>query len=220
MTEKPAGERLTGQLYRRAVDNVAGILPVPRSARHAKPVRPADPEATAPPEAAELPELPELPQDALEVLTLAQRTAEDYIVAVDGQVEKMRSEAQALAGEIEQEARAYADKTRADAEELLVKARTAAEISSRDADVQAAEVRRQVESVLAQARAEAERIVAAGRDDAEQLELRAQQRYEDAVGGLAAERAALQKQIEALTVFDTDYRLRISWFLRSQLRSL
>ena len=218
MTEKPAGERQKGQLYRKAVDNVAGILPVPRSARHAKPARPSESAASPPP--SEEAELPELPQDALEVLTLAQRTAEDYIAAVDGQVEKMRGDAQALAEQIEQDARAYADKTRADAEELLTKARTAANISSRDADAQAAEVRRQVESVLAEARAEADRIVAAGRADAEQLELQAQQRYEDAVGGLSAERAALQKQIEALTVFDNDYRLRISWFLRSQLRSL
>ena len=77
-----------------------------------------------------------------------------------------------------------------------------------------------MESLLADAGAEADRIVAGGRGEAEELELRAQQRYEDAVGGLSAERAALQQQIEALTVFDTDYRLRISSFLRNQLRSL
>jgi hypothetical protein len=132
----------------------------------------------------------------------------------------MRREAQAQAEQIEHDARSYADDIRAGAEDLLEQARTTAELSRCDADGLATGVQRQVESVLAEARTDAERIVADGRGEAEQLQLKAQQRYEDAVGGLSAQRAALQKQIESLTDFDTDYRVRISAFLRSQLRSL
>jgi hypothetical protein len=216
MTDKPAGERGKGQLYRKAVENVVGVLPT-RSARHARPSRQADPAEAAPPEAAEP---PAPPQDALEVLTLAQRTAEDYIAAVNEQTEAIRSEAQAVAEQIEHDARAYADKIRADADELLAQARATAELSSRDADATATEVQRHVEAVLADARTEADRIVADGRGEAEQVELRARHRYEDAVGGLSAECMALQKQIEALTAFDTEYRLRISSYLHSQLGSL
>jgi len=49
---------------------------------------------------------------------------------------------------------------------------------------------------------------------------RAQQRYEDVVGSLAAKREALQQQIETLEHFDRDYRTRITSFLQNQLRAL
>lgn len=125
-------------------------------------------------------EVPGLPDGALQVLALAQRTADDHIAA-----------AQVLAEQIHQEARAYA-----------------------------AEMRAEADRMMADARAEAERIVAGGGEYADQLKLRAQQRYEDAVGGLATKRAALQQQIEALATFDNDYRQRITSFLQGQLRAL
>jgi hypothetical protein len=62
--------------------------------------------------------------------------------------------------------------------------------------------------------------MAAGRERAEELRVQAQQRYEDAVGGLAGKREALQKQIEMLEVFDADFRRRLTAFLQGQVRAL
>lgn len=132
-----------------------------------------------------------LPDGALQLLALAQRTADDHVAAVNRHVRETRAEAQALADRIRREAHSYADEKRAEADRTL-----------------------------AEARAEAERIVAAGREEAEQLAMRAQQRYEDTVGGLAVQRAALQRQIESLTSFDNEYRQRITEFLQNQLRAL
>ena len=209
-------ERVQVQLYRDAVDGVTSVLRVTPPAPQPAPAPQGTPAASPPPVAETL----ALPQEALQVLTLAQRTAEDHLAAVNLHAKKVRGEAQVLAERIHRDARSYADKVRVEADKLLVEAREAAELSVRDADARAAEIRRQAELALADACTEAERIVAGGHDRAEQLKLRAQQRYEDAVGGLSIEREALQKQIEALAVFDTDYRQRLTSLLQSQLRTL
>jgi hypothetical protein len=194
MTEKRVAERVKGQLYRKAADSVAAV-PVTLTAE--------------PP-----------PQDALEVLTLAQQTAEKHLAAVTEQACELQDAAQARAEQVHREAHAYADRIRAEADKVLVDARAATALSNREAEAQAADIRRQAERALAEARAEAERIVATGREHADQLKVRAHQRYEDAVGGLAVERAALQKQIEALSAFDTEYRQQLTAFMQSQLRTL
>jgi vacuolar-type H+-ATPase subunit H len=160
------------------------------------------------------------PDEALQVLALAQRTAENHITAANRHAHQVRSEALASAEQIRLEAHAYAEKVREEADRLREEARAAAEMSGREADAQAAEIRGQAESALADARTEADRIVAGGRDRAEQLDLRAEQRYEDAVGSLAIKREALQKQIEALAMFDADYRQRLALFMHTQLRAL
>ena len=56
--------------------------------------------------------------------------------------------------------------------------------------------------------------------NADELGQQAQQRYDDVVGSLAAKREALQHQIEALELFDRDYRARLTAFLQNQLRTL
>lgn len=160
------------------------------------------------------------PDEALQVLALAQRTAENHVTAANRHAQQVRSEAQASAERIRFEALAYAETVRAEADRLREEARAAAEVRAQEADAQAAGIRAQAESALAVARAEAERIVAGGQDRAEQLDLRAQQRYEDAVGSLAIRREALQKQIEALAVFDASYRERLASFMHTQLRAL
>ncbi|SDT62567.1 hypothetical protein [Actinoplanes derwentensis] len=143
-----------------------------------------------------------LPDGALQLLALAQRTADDHIAAVNRHAHQVRAEAQALAEQIHREAHAYADEARAETDRLL------------------AETRAEADRLLTEARAEAGRIVADGSVHAEQMRAQAQQRYQDAVGGLAMQREALQKQIEALASFDNDYRQRITMFLQSQLRAL
>jgi cell division septum initiation protein DivIVA len=160
------------------------------------------------------------PDEALQVLALAQRTAENHVTAANRHAQQVRAEAEAAAEQIRLEAHSYAEKVRAEAEKLRDDARAAAEARSRDAEAQAAEIRRQAATMLSDARTEAEQIVAEGHDRAGQLDLRAKQRYEDAVGSLAIKRAALQKQIEALATFDSDYRHRLASFMHIQLRAL
>ncbi|MEV6851138.1 hypothetical protein [Actinoplanes sp. NPDC051411] len=203
MNDDQRAERVKVTLHRSAIGSATVVVPVITAADAASPA-------------------PALmsPDEALQVLALAQRTAENHITAANRHAQQVRSEALASAEQIRLEAHSYAEKVRAEANRLRDEARSAAELRGRDADAQAAEIRRQAESTLAGARAEADRIVAGGHERAEQLDLRAKQRYEDAVGSLAIRREALQKQIEALAMFDADYRHRLASFMHTQLRAL
>ncbi|WP_430779947.1 hypothetical protein [Actinoplanes sp. G11-F43] len=154
-----------------------------------------------------------LPDGALQLLALAQRTADDHLDAVNRHVHQLRAEAQAAAELVQREARVYAAETRAEADRTVAGARA-------EADRIVAAARVEADRTVTDARAEAERIVTDGKDHADQLTLQAQQRYQDAVGGLALQREALQRQIEALSSFDNDYRQRITAFLQNQLRAL
>jgi vacuolar-type H+-ATPase subunit H len=189
---------------RSAVESVTVLMPVLSSAPDGEP--PTKPLLS--------------PDEALQVLTLAQRTAENHVTAANRHARTVLSEAQTSAEQIRSEAHAYAAKVRAEADKLLADARAAAEMRSRDAEAQAAEIRRRAESTLDSARAEAERIIAGGLDRAKQLDVRAQQRYDDEVGSLSIKREALQKQIEALASFDAEYRHRLAQFMHAQLRAL
>ena len=160
------------------------------------------------------------PEDALQVLTLAQRTAENHITAATGHAQTVRSEAEAAAEQVRAEALSYAEKIRGEADTFLDEARAAADLRRHEADARAAEFRSQAAATLTDARTEAERIVAEGRDRAKQLDLGAQQRYDDAVGSLEVKREALCKQIEMLAILDADYRRRLSSFMQAQLREL
>jgi cell division septum initiation protein DivIVA len=160
------------------------------------------------------------PDQALQVLTMAQRTAEQHVADANRDAEKIRAAAQAEADVVAQKARDHADKVRGDAARTMSEARAAAEQASRDAERSKAEAQRQAELIVAEARTEADRITGAAQDDAEQLRLQAQRRYDDFVGGLTAKRESLQQQIEALEEFDRDYRARLMAFMQAQLRAL
>ncbi|MFD1368709.1 DivIVA domain-containing protein [Actinoplanes sichuanensis] len=106
------------------------------------------------------------------------------------------------------------------ADDHVAEARVHAERIVAEARSYADGIRVEADRLLSDARAEAEHIVSAGGAYAEQLRVQAQQRYEDAVGGLSIQREALQRQVENLAAFDHDYRHRITLFLQSQLRAL
>jgi cell division septum initiation protein DivIVA len=160
------------------------------------------------------------PDQALQVLTMAQRTAEQHVADANRDAEKIRAAAQADADVVAQKAKDHADKVRADAARTMSEARAGAEQAKRDADRAKAEARREADMIVAEARSEAERITGAAQDDAEQLRLQAQRRYDDFVGGLTAKRESLQQQIEALEHFDREYRARLMSFMQAQLRAL
>jgi cell division septum initiation protein DivIVA len=134
---------------------------------------------------------PPVQGQALQVLNLAQRTAEEHIATARREADKIRMDARAKAEQIVREAQAHADETQHTAEDILADAQARARDMAKDAQAKA--------------------------DD---LTLQARQRYEDVVGSLATKREALQRQIEALEHFDHDYRARLTSFMQGQLRAL
>ena len=163
---------------------------------------------------------PSAPRQALQVLTLAQRTAEEHVANAHQQADKIHAEARVAAEQIVRDAQANAHTLRREAEKVLSDARAAAEKVGQDAQAHGDDARRSAEKILSDARAGAEAAAADAQAKAEELKLQAEQRYEDVVGGLAAKREALQRQIEALEQFDRDYRARLTTFMQGQLRAL
>ncbi len=161
-----------------------------------------------------------LPNEALHVLTLAQRTAEEHVAAAHHQADKIRTDALAQAEEIARDAQMHAHNVRREADKVLFDARAAAEQSARDLQARTEEARRNADQIVADAQARAESIAAEARSNAEALKQQAQQRYDDVVGSLGVRRESLQQQIEALERFDREYRSRLTGFMQNQLRAL
>ena len=99
-------------------------------------------------------------------------------------------------------------------------AREAAAQVTREARAAAEEAQREADKILSDAQAKAEAVAADARANADELKLQAEQKYDDVVGSLAGKREALQEQIEALEVFDREYRARLQSFMQTQLRAL
>jgi len=157
---------------------------------------------------------------ALQVLTLAQRTAEEHVANARREADKICADARATAERIAGDAQAHAHQLRQEADKTLSDARAAAAQIAREAQAHAEGAQRNADEVLSDARARADEIVKKGQENADELQHLAQQRYDDVVGSLAAKREALQRQIEALEQFDRDYRARLTAFMQSQLRAL
>jgi cell division septum initiation protein DivIVA len=174
----------------------------------------------SPPEQAEAPSDAGTPRQALQVLTLAQRTADEHLAKAHHQAEKIHADARAAAEQVAREAQAHADNVRQDANKMLSDAREAAAQVDREAQARAEEAQHNAGKVLADAQAQAESIAAEAQANAEALKLQAEQRYQDVVGSLATRREGLQQQIEALERFDREYRARLTSFMQGQLRSL
>jgi cell division septum initiation protein DivIVA len=157
---------------------------------------------------------------ALQVLTLAQRTAEDHVANARRQADKICADARNTAEQIVRDAQAHAQGLAQDADKALAEARAKAIQVAREAQGQAEKAQRAAEEILADARTRADELAKNAQANADELKHQARQRYEDVVGGLAAKREALQRQIEALEDFDREYRSRLSSFLQNQLRAL
>ena len=171
--------------------------------------RPADPQTGG-----------DVERQALQMLALAQRTAEEHVANAHGQADKIDAEARAAAEQIVKDAQAQADASRRDADKALADARAEATRIARDAEAHAARARRNGDSMVADAQARAAEIAKDAQASADKVKRQAQLRYEEMVGDLAAKREALQQQIKALQEFDRDYRARLLTFMQGQLRSL
>ena len=160
------------------------------------------------------------PNQALQVLTLAQRTAEEHVARAHHQADKIRTDALAAAEQVARDAQVHAHNVRREAEKILADARAAAEQIARDSHARTEEARRNAEKIVNDARQQSEQIGLDAQANADHLNLQARQRYDDVVGSLGAKREALQQQIEALEQFDREYRSRLTSFMQGQLRAL
>jgi vacuolar-type H+-ATPase subunit H len=157
---------------------------------------------------------------ALQVLFLAQRTADDHVASARQQADKIHADAQANAEQIIRDAQARAYTVREETEAALSEARAKAEQIATDAEARSEQARRDADAIVSEARARAEQIAADARARADELQRRAQQRYEDVVGSLAEKREALQQDIQGLEQFDREYRTQLINFMQAQLRTL
>ncbi len=164
--------------------------------------------------------VPGLPNQALQVLSMAQRTAEEHVGAAHQQADKIRTDALAAAENIARDAQIHAHNVRREADKVLHEARAGAEQIGQEAQAAADEARRNAEKIVLDAQARADAIAAEAKAHAEQLNHQARQRYDDVVGSLGVKREALQEQIEALEQFDREYRGRLMTFMQGQLRAL
>jgi vacuolar-type H+-ATPase subunit H len=164
--------------------------------------------------------VPDVQRQALQMLTLAQRTAEEHVAGARHQAEKIHSDARARAEQIIRDAQARADAVRREADKALSDAKARAAQIADDAQAHAHNARRDSDKVVADARARAAEIAKDAQASADGLKRQAQQRYEETVGSLAAKREALQQQIEALQEFERDYRARLLTFMQAQVRAL
>jgi cell division septum initiation protein DivIVA len=159
-------------------------------------------------------------QQAMQMLTLAQRTADEHVATAHRQAGTIQAEARAAAEQIVREAQTQAEAVRRDADKALTEARTQVEQAGRDVQANAETARRDAEKIVADAQAQAAQIAKDARANADGLGRLAKQRYDEEVGNLAAKREALQQQIESLQEFDRDYRSRLLTFMQAQLRAL
>ena len=157
---------------------------------------------------------------ALQVLTLAQRTADEHLTSARQEAAKIHASAQAAAEQVAREAGINAHRVRQEADRVLSEAREAAAQVTREARAHAEQAEREAEEILSDAQAKAEAVAADAQAGADELKLQAEQRYNDVVGSLVGKREALQEQIEALEQFDREYRARLQTFMQAQLRAL
>jgi len=160
------------------------------------------------------------PNQALQVLTLAQRTAEEHVARAHHQADKIRTDALAAAEQVARDAQVHAHNVRREADKIMADARAGAEQIARDSHARTEEARRNAEKIVNDARSQSEQVAVDAQTTADHLNLQARQRYDDVVGSLGAKREALQQQIEALEQFDREYRSRLTAFMQGQLRAL
>jgi vacuolar-type H+-ATPase subunit H len=174
----------------------------------------------APPQQPVAPADPGVQHQALQVLTLAQRTADEHLAKAHQDAERIRADARAMAEQIAREAEAHAGNVRKDANKMLSDARESAADTAREAKAHGDEAQRNADKLVSEAQAHAQAIAADARAKAAELQAQAEQRFQDVVGSLATRREALQEQIEALERFDREYRSRLQTFMQGQLRAL
>ena len=159
-------------------------------------------------------------QQALQMLTLAQRTAEEHVAGAQRYADKLQEDARATAEHIIQDAQGQAEAIRREGQQVLSDAKARAAEMAQEAQAHLENARREGDELVDQARARATGIAQDAQTHADRLAGQAQLRYEETVGRLAARREALQQQIEALQEFDRGYRSHLLSFIQAHVRAL
>jgi cell division septum initiation protein DivIVA len=170
--------------------------------------------------AAPAPADPDAERQALQVLILARRTAEEHVAQAQQEAAEIVSQAQAQAAEIAGAAATRTESARQEATKLLSEAQAQAAQAIKDIKSKADEAQREKNKILTDAQAKAAQITKNAQAKADQLERDAQQQHQDIIGSLETKRTVLQQQIEAVQAFEQDHRSRLATFMLSQLRSL
>jgi hypothetical protein len=172
---------------------------------------------------ADLPPLPPVddgPDRAMEVLVIAQRTAEEHIRSTRAEAEDIRAQALSSAGEIVRDAEAHAQDLRRKAERVLAEANASADSIARRAQERAEEMERAAMTIVSDARDRADRIGNDARVGADELRRQAKEEYDSVLDRLQANRESLLHQIESLELFDRDFRGRLLGFMQNHIRAL
>jgi hypothetical protein len=160
------------------------------------------------------------PHKAMEVLAIAQRTAEEHIRTTRAEAERIRAEALESAGEILRDAETQAGDIRRRAEQVMTDADAAADNIERQAQARAAEIERSAQAILAESRERAERLDDDAHQAAEELRRQAKVEHDIVLDRLQSSRESLLRQIESLEGFDREFRQRLLGFLQGQIRAL
>ncbi|WP_255537156.1 DivIVA domain-containing protein [Glycomyces niveus] len=156
-------------------------------------------------------------QEALRLLMVAQRTADEHL-------EDSRREADTVLGEAQREAQSMVTEAQREAQTMVSQAQRESKAmmaeAQRESKALLTDAQRESESLVTESRAAAEDLVGQARDKAERMEMEAEQERQKVIGQLEDSRSSLLKNIEELKTFEREYRTRLKLYLESQLRDL
>ncbi|HEU5130309.1 MAG TPA: DivIVA domain-containing protein [Glycomyces sp.] len=156
-------------------------------------------------------------QEALRLLMVAQRTADEHL-------EDSRQEAETLVAEAHREAQSMMTEAQRESQMMMSEAQRESQTmmseAQRESQTLVSEAQRDAETMVNEARTQAEDLVGQARDKAERLEIETEQERQKVMGALENKRSSLLKHIEELKTFEREYRTRLKLYLESQLRDL
>ncbi|GAA1669729.1 DivIVA domain-containing protein [Glycomyces endophyticus] len=145
-------------------------------------------------------------QEALRLLMVAQRTADEHL-------EDSRREADTLLSEAQHEAQSMVSEAQRESQAMLSQAQ-------RESKTMVTEAQRDADTMVTEARTQAEDLVGQARDKAERMEMETEEERQKVIGQLEESRTSLLHNIEELKTFEREYRTRLKLYLESQLRDL
>lgn len=156
-------------------------------------------------------------QEALRLLMVAQRTADEHL-------EDSRQEAETLVAEAHREAKSMMSEAQRESQMMMSEAQRESQTmmseAQRESQTLVSKAQRDAETMVNEARTQAEDLVGQARDKAERLEIETEQERQKVMSVLENKRSSLLKHIEELKTFEREYRTRLKLYLESQLRDL
>ncbi|NUQ90782.1 MAG: DivIVA domain-containing protein [Glycomyces artemisiae] len=156
-------------------------------------------------------------QEALRLLMVAQRTADEHLEDSRREADTLLSEAQresqTMVAEAQREAQTMVDQAKRESTTMVAQAQ-------RESKTMVTEAQRDADTMVTEARTQAEDLVGQARDRAERMEMEAEEERQKVIGQLEESRTSLLHNIDELKTFEREYRTRLKLYLESQLRDL